>query len=216
MTKSRPESDDRSRDSRSVSESDGAGGEDSIEILEVVGMDPEDAGAMESEEPAVSADPADGAGDSIPYSRKELYDMLLRQQAEFDNARKRLEREKQDTRQRLSMDLLRRFLPILDNFHRALGEASSGAEDSFRRGVALTVQQMHELLKREGLEEIEAIGQHFDPHLHEAVETREVEGMEDGIVLEDLRKGYRFQGQLLRPTLVRVSAKRGRRRENEA
>jgi len=216
MANSGPESDDRARDTRSARESDGAGGDDSIEILEVVGIDPEDAGTQESVEPAESTDTAEEPDDSIPYSRKELYDMLLRQQAEFDNARKRLEREKQDTRLRLSMDLLRRFLPILDNFHRALGEAPSSADDSFRRGVALTVQQMHELLKREGLEEIEAVGQHFDPHLHEAVETREVEGMEDGIVLEDLRKGYRFQGQLLRPTLVRVSVKVGRHRENKA
>ena len=179
-------------------------------------MDPE--GQVE-EEPDAPAQPADAEEDgdaSIPYSKREIYDMLLRQQAEFENARKRLEREKQETRQRLSMDLLRRFLPILDNFHRALGEASSHPEDSFRRGVALTVQQMQELLKREGLEEIEATGQHFDPHLHEAVETREVEGMEEGIVLEDLRKGYRFKGQLLRPTLVRVSAKGGRRREGGA
>jgi molecular chaperone GrpE len=216
MAKSRPESDDRVGDSRSVSGESGTGGEDSIEILEVVGMDPESPTHTAPEEAALSTEAAAKSSDSIPHSKQELYDMLLRQQAEFENARKRLEREKQETRQRLSMELLRRFLPILDNFHRALGEASSQAEDSFRRGVALTVQQMLELLRREGLEEIEATGQPFDPHLHEAVETREVAGMEEGMVLEDLRKGYRFQGQLLRPSLVRVSAKGGRRGESGA
>ena len=216
MAKSRPERDDRAGDSRSVTDDGGTGGEDSIEILEVVGMDPEGAVAKEPEEASRTAEAQDESADSIPYSKRELYDMLLRQQAEFENARKRLERDKQESRQRLARELLQRFLPILDNFHRALEETSSPAEESFRRGVALTVQQMQELLRREGLEEIEAIGQHFDPHLHEAVETREVEGMEDGIVLEDLRKGYRYQGQLLRPSLVRVSAKASRRREDEA
>ncbi|MCI0408152.1 MAG: nucleotide exchange factor GrpE [Acidobacteria bacterium] len=216
MGKSRPENDDRAGDSRSVSSESGTGGEDSIEILEVVGMDPESPVEKESEAPTLAAEAEEKSGDSIPYSKRELYDILLRQQAEFENARKRLEREKQETQQRISMDLLRRFLPILDNFHRALDEASSPAEDSFRRGVALTVQQMQELLRREGLEEIEATGQPFDPHLHEAVETQQVEGMEEGIVLEDLRKGYRFQGQLLRPSLVRVSTQGGRRREGDA
>ena len=216
MAKSRPESDDRARDSRSVSTESGAGGEDSIEILEVVGMDPESPVDPAPEAPILAEEDAAKSADSIPYSKRELYDMLLRQQAEFENAHKRLEREKQETRQRISMELLRRFLPILDNFHRALTEASSPAEDSFRRGVALTVQQMQELLKREGLEEIEAIGHPFDPHLHEAVETREVDSMDEGIVLEDLRKGYRFQGQLLRPSLVRVSTKGVRRPEGGA
>jgi molecular chaperone GrpE len=179
-------------------------------------MDPENPADTAPKEADLPAEDEAKSTDSIPYSKQEIYDMLLRQQAEFENARKRLEREKQETRQRISMDLLRRFLPILDNFHRALGETSSPAEDSFRRGVVLTVQQMQELLKREGLEEIEATGQPFDPHLHEAVETREVAGMDEGIVLEDLRKGYRFQGQLLRPSLVRVSTKGGRRGDGGA
>jgi len=216
MAKSRPERGDRTGDSRSARDDGGTGGEDSIEILEVVGMDPDGAVATQPQEPAVAAEVEGESVDSIPYAKRELYDMLLRQQAEFENARKRLERDKRETRQRLAMELLQRFLPILDNFHRALGETSSPADDSFRRGVALTVQQMQELLRREGLEEIEATGKHFDPHLHEAVETREVEGMEDGIVVEDLRRGYRYQGQLLRPSLVRVSAKANRRREGEA
>jgi molecular chaperone GrpE len=80
----------------------------------------------------------------------------------------------------------------------------------------MTFQQLMDILAREGLEEIGALGEHFDPHLHEAVETRVVEGFKEGIVLEELRKGYRFRGQLLRPALVRVSVKGESRSEGEA
>ena len=216
MARSRSESDDHREDTDSAAESDGGRGEESIEILEVVGMDPDDPGEPETAEPVPSRPAPEDADESIPHTRRELYDLLLRKQAEFENLRKRQERERTESRQRLSMDLLGRLLPILDNFHRALSESASGPEESFRRGIALTVQQMEDLLKREGLEEIDAVGRPFDPHLHEAVETRLVDGMEEGIVLEDLRKGYRFQGQLLRPTLVRVSAKGGKRGEKGA
>ena len=166
-------------------------------------------------EPGVSSS-APSAPDpdaSIPYSSRELYEMLLRKQAEFDNSRKRQERERVESRRRVWMDLLAQLLPILDNFQRAFGESTSSPTESFHQGIALTVQQMKDLLKREGLEEIDAVGQAFDPHLHEAVETQWVDGLEEGIVLEDLRKGYRFQGHLLRPTLVKVSSKAGKRND---
>ena len=181
--------------------------DDSIEILEVVGMD-EGKGASASRGVAVpEEDPEAEPPDSIPYSRKELYDMLLRKQAEFENARKRMEREREESRRQLGMDLLQRLLPILDNLQRALANSpASESPDAFHQGVSLTVQQMMELLSREGLEEIPTVGERFDPHVHEAVETRSVNGLEEGIVLEELRKGYRYRGHLLRPALVRVSA----------
>lgn len=200
MAKRRSETDENNEDRRSPAEQREAP-EDSVEIVEVVGLDGQ-------------ADPAsDKEGEReppVPFSRQELYDMLLRKQAEFENARKRMDREIQESRQRLSMDLLRRLLPILDNFERALSEGAGESDGGFRQGVSLTVQQMKDLLRREGLDEIAAVGERFDPTLHEAVETRIVEGLEEGIVLEDLRKGYRFQGQLLRPSLVRVSARGGK------
>ena len=118
---------------------------------------------------------------------------------------------------RLGMDLLGRLLPVLDNFQRALSAGEPGdSRDPFREGVSLTLQQLKEILAREGLEEIPAVGEPFDPHLHEAVETRVVEGLGEGIVLEELRKGYRFRGQLLRPALVRVSAKGDNKPAEEA
>ncbi|HEV8337282.1 MAG TPA: nucleotide exchange factor GrpE [Candidatus Polarisedimenticolia bacterium] len=175
--------------------------DDSIEILEVVGMDEGKAEAPPREEP----DPSD----SIPYTRQQLYDMLLRKQAEFENARKRAERDKEESQRWIWKDLLTRLLPILDNFQRALAEPAADPRDPFRQGVSLTFQQMMDILGREGLEEIRSVGEPFDPHVHEAVETRAVQGFEEGIVLEELRKGYRFRGQLLRPALVKVSSKVG-------
>jgi len=192
-----------------VEEETGAGeGDSSIEILEVVGVDEDDSGPMPSS-PASAVDSGE-EDESIPYSRKELYDMLLRKQAEFENARKRLDREREDGRRQIWFDLLRRLLPVVDNLDRALTESGPSKAGGLHEGVALTLQQMKEILGREGLQEIAVVGERFDPHLHEAVEARSVEGFEEGIVLEQLRKGYLFQGQLLRPALVRVSAKGGK------
>ena len=119
--------------------------DDSVEIVEVVGLDarPE---AVESAEDLTSEEESDLP---VPHSRRELYDMLLRKQAEFENARKRMDREMQESRQQGSKDLLRRLLPILDNFDRALAEAGGAAEGGFREGISLTMQQMKELLRRE-------------------------------------------------------------------
>lgn len=178
--------------------------DDSIEILEVVGMDEGKAEAGHRDAPD---DPE--PSDSIPYTRQQLYDMLLRKQAEFENARKRAERDKEESQRWIWKDLLTRLLPILDNFQRALAEPAADAQDPFRQGISLTLQQMMDILGREGLEEIRSVGEPFDPHVHEAVETRVVKGLEEGIVLEELRKGYRFRGHLLRPALVRVSSKDG-------
>jgi molecular chaperone GrpE len=179
------------------------GEDDSIEIVEVVGLDEgRSAPAEGASQPAISEPP-----DSIPFTRQQLYDMLLRKQAEFENARKRTEREREEAERKIWMSLLQKLLPVMDNFHRALAGSISEAPAALHQGVALTLQQMMEILSREGLEELRSVGERFDPHLHEAVETRVVAGFEPGIVLEELRKGYRFRGHLLRPALVRVSAK---------
>ncbi len=189
--------------------------DDSIEIIEVVGLD-ESKQPPAAEEPAPSGAKRTGVPDSIPYTREQLYDMLLRKQAEFENARKRMERDKEESRRRIWMDILRDLLPVLDNFQRALAGPPSDIPGAFHKGVSMTFQQMMDVLSREGLEEIGALGERFDPNLHEAMETRVVEGREGGMVLEELRKGYRFQGQLLRPSLVRVSVKKEDQPEGKA
>ena len=196
--------------------------DDSIEILEVVGLDEGKKNRVRGEESVPvdgppASDPSSGGAsaaplpeppDSIPFTRQQLYDMLLRKQAEFENARKRTEREREDSRRRITIDFLQSLLPVLDNFRRALAGPAPDPPDPFRQGVSMTFQQLMDTLSREGLQEIAAVGERFDPDLHEAIEARVVEGFEEGIVLEELRKGYRFQGYLLRPALVRVSGKR--------
>lgn len=191
-------------------------GDDSIEILEVVGLDEGKESPASGREPGPAAEATPGPADSIPFSREQLYDMLLRKQAEFENARKRMERDSEESRRRIWVNILQRLLPILDNFRRALAGPPPASPEGFHQGVSMTFQQMMDILAHEGLEEIGALGERFDPHLHEAVETRVVEGLEEGIVLEELRKGYRFQGQLLRPALVRVSVKGDSRTEGKA
>jgi len=182
--------------------------DDSIEIVEVVGLDEEERAPAEG--PASRAPASDalaGVPDSIPFTLEQLYEMLLRKQAEFENARKRMEREREESRRRIWIDLLQSLLPILDNFQRALAAPPPAPPDAFHQGVSMTFQQMMDVLAREGLEEIRTLGERFDPQIHEAVETRVVEGFEEGVVLAELRRGYLFQGQLLRPALVRVSGK---------
>jgi molecular chaperone GrpE len=205
MVRKRAKSRNMKEDPSVDADSPADGQDDSIEILEVVGLDEKGGAASQKGDSPPEAPPAQEA-DSIPYSREQLYDMLRRKQADFENARKRMDREKEELHRRIWMDLLQRLLPVMDNFDRAMGGSPSQGQDPLRQGISLTLQQMMEILVREGLEEIPALGEHFDPHAHEAVETRAVEGLEEGIVIEVLRKGYRFRGQLLRPALVRVSS----------
>ena len=190
--------------------------DDSIEILEVVGLDEGKETSASPREPGPDNGAAAGPTDSIPFTRDQLYDMLLRKQAEFENARKRMDRDREESHRRIWMHLLERLLPILDNFRRALSGPPPVSPEGFHQGVSMTFQQMMDILAREGLEEIHALGERFDPNFHEAVETRVEEGTEEGIVLEELRKGYRFQGQLLRPAMVRVSVRGESRTEGKA
>src|SRR5262249_31291888 len=138
--------------------------------------------------------------------RDQLRDRLLRTQAEFDNFRKRTERERLDTIERAAESVLRDLLPVVDDLERALGaEATSEAAPSYRRGVELIHRQLTELLTRRGVKPIEALGQDFDPHLHQAVASEAVPGARDGEVVEELRRGYTLGDRLLRPAMVKVA-----------
>ncbi len=195
-------------------EAPGQDGEEPIEILEVVGVD-ETTGALKKgtapapPAPARPAPPPEPGGhtdarhlEEALRDKDKYYDLLLRKQAELDNYRKRTERERAESLQRL--------LPVLDNMERALrtGEPSN---DPLRRGIELVHQQFLDLLKKEGVQPIEALGAQFDPRLHEAVEVLDVPGFEADMILEEMQKGYTFNDRLLRPALVRVSSGRGSR-----
>jgi molecular chaperone GrpE len=138
--------------------------------------------------------------------KQELYDRLLRKQAELENFRKRVQREKEDYLQLATIDLIRALLPVLDGFDRALRQRDPGVPKSFYEGIELIHQEMLGVLGRAGVTPIEAAGKLFDPHLHQAVETVEAEGHRDQEVVEELQRGYKLKHRLLRPAIVKVAA----------
>ena len=143
--------------------------------------------------------------DQLAAEKKELEDRLLRARAEFDNFRRRAERERSDFLQFAAMDLVKAILPILDDFERALKVETTGPE--YAKGIELIYQRMYETLKRLGLEPIDAQGAAFDPNLHQAVERVHTDQAEDMTVLAEFQRGYNFKGKLLRPSMVKVAVK---------
>jgi molecular chaperone GrpE len=143
--------------------------------------------------------------DQLAAEKADLADRLLRARAEFDNARRRAERERSEFLQFAAMDLVKEVLPVLDDFERALKVET--ADRNYAKGVELIYQRLYETLKKLGLEPIEAAGRPFDPNLHQAVERVETDEAEDHTVLGEFQKGYNFKGKLLRPAMVRVAVK---------
>jgi len=150
-------------------------------------------------------DPALGAEfEKLRAERDTLLDRLARQQAEFENARKRAAREQHEYRDFAAADAVRALLPALDSFERALKLA--GAEKSeFRNGMELIYKQMQDALQKLGLRPIPAKGEPFDPHLHEAVEMVDTADVKDNHVVDELQAGYKLKDRLLRPAMVRVA-----------
>jgi molecular chaperone GrpE len=130
-------------------------------------------------------------------------DRLARAQAEFENARRRAQREQQEYRDYALTDAVRMLLPILDSFDRALATQASGGD--FRSGMELIDRQLHDALSKLGVTEVEAEGQPFDPTLHEAIEMVDTDQVPDHHVMQELQRGYRLKGRLLRPAMVRVA-----------
>jgi molecular chaperone GrpE len=143
--------------------------------------------------------------DQLLNEKAELNDRLLRARAEFDNARRRAERERSDYLQYAGTDLVRNLLPVLDDFERALKVET--ADKDYAKGIELIYQRFYDSLKKLGLEPIETAGQQFDPNHHEAVQRVETEDSKDQAILEEFQKGYNFKGKLLRPAWVKVAVK---------
>ncbi len=141
--------------------------------------------------------------DGLRVERDEVRELLLRRQAEFDNFRKRTEKERSEYLQYAGMEMVRDMLPILDDFDRAL--KVEGGSPEYVKGVEMIYSRMYEALKKVGLEPIETAGQAFDPHLHQAVERVETADAPDGAILSEFQRGYRFKGKLLRPSMVKVA-----------
>lgn len=162
-------------------------------------IDPQDTSATAPEE-----GPA-GATDTLQKERDDLYDRLLRKTAEFDNFRKRVERDRKDMIEWASADVLTELLSIVDDFDRAVAADAPPEAQPYKAGMELIQRQLAELLKKRGVTTIDAIGADFDPHQHQAVAYEEVDGAREGEVVDVMAKGYKLGDRLLRPALVKVA-----------
>ena len=167
-------------------------------------------------EPSTS-EPGDGATanatadatvdvDELQRQRDDYYDRLLRKTAEFDNYRKRVERDRQSMAESAAADLVRDLLPLVDDLERALkADANGEGGGAYRRGVELIHRQLLEVLRKRGVTPIDALGADFDPHFHEAVAYEPTQGRREGEVIEEFGRGYMLGDRLLRPAMVKVA-----------
>lgn len=145
--------------------------------------------------------------EKLKAERDALLDRVARLQAEFDNARKRSVREQQDFREYAAADVIKNFLPILDSFELALKAYVDGSE--FRNGIELIYRQFQDALQKIGVQPVPAVGQVFDPRIHEAIEMVDTTEAPDHQVLDELQRGYKYKERLLRPAMVRVARNSG-------
>jgi molecular chaperone GrpE len=134
----------------------------------------------------------------------ELNERIVRLTADFDNFRKRAQREKDEARQFANQGLLEKLLPVLDNFEMAL-TAVKGADPSVRDGVQMILDQLLGVLKESGVEPVDATGQPFDPNLHDALSQEETTEVEEGTVVQQVQRGYKLNDRLVRPARVVVA-----------
>jgi molecular chaperone GrpE len=137
--------------------------------------------------------------------KQELTDTLVRRQADFDNYRKRVEKEKHHERHRGVESLVEHVLPVLDAFDRALAGHDDPANAEYRKGFELIRRQLWDALAKQGVTRIESMGKQFNPHFHHAIERVETSEHADGVVIDELQPGYLFHERVLRPAMVRVA-----------
>ena len=157
-----------------------------------------------------AANPGDAGtpspGETLQAERDRYYDLMLRKTAEFDNYRRRVERERREQGERVVNDLLLELLPVVDDLERALkAEAVGEQAQAYRTGVDLIYRQMLDLLKRRGVKPFDSLGTEFDPNLHQAVVSEHAPGRRDGEVIEEFCRGYMAGERLLRPAMVKVA-----------
>ena len=156
--------------------------------------------AQQPEQPDPSLDAAE-----LQQQRDDYYDRLLRKTAEFDNYRKRIDRERLQLSEAAAADLLTELLPLVDDMERALKADAGPDGEGIRKGVELIHKQLLEVLRKRGVKPIEALGADFDPHFHMAVAHETAKGRREGEVVEEFRRGYMLGDRLLRPAMVKVA-----------
>jgi molecular chaperone GrpE len=143
--------------------------------------------------------------EQLEAQAEEASNRYLRLAADFDNFKKRARQEQADLVRSANADLIGKLLPVVDNFHRVLESVPEAADDAWVKGVKLTLQQLEELLAAQGVQPIEAVGQPFDPSLHEAIGHEESSEHPEDTVVTEVRRGYRLHDRVVRPALVRVA-----------
>jgi molecular chaperone GrpE len=171
---------------------------------------PIDAPAGESDPSAAAAsEPALAEQvQQLVAEKQDLTNTLLRLQADFENYRKRIEKERGQERHRGVESVVEHLLPVLDGFDRALAAHEDPAYEEYRKGFELIRKQLWDVLAKQGVQHVESLGKVFDPHMHHAIEQVASSEYDEGTVVEELQPGYTFHGRVLRPAMVRISGGR--------
>jgi molecular chaperone GrpE len=154
---------------------------------------------------ATVAEPESSELADLQRERDDYKDRWLRKGAEFDNYRKRVERERRDLAEFAAADLIRDILPIIDDFDRALAAPGWSADAAAREGIELIHRRLLDTLRKRGVEPLEVVGQDFNPEWHESVGSEPADGRREGEGVAEVRRGYRLGGRLLRAALVKVA-----------
>ena len=169
-----------------------------------LGDDPAPAGSTAGEESALALEIS-----KLRAEKQDLLQTLVRRQADFENFRKRTERDRHEEGRRGVERLILDLIPVLDGFDRALQAHDDPTYEEYRKGMILIRKQLWDALVRHGLERIDATGMIFDPHFHQAIERAESTDHPDGFILHVFQDGYTFHGRVLRPAIVRVVVNSG-------
>ena len=177
------------------------------EFVEAAAPDPNAGDETAAEQSEAAAPPETAQDEALAALEKErdmLKEQLLRAVADFDNYRKRIDRERRELSEYAAADVLLELLPIIDNFERAL-QTPAGGDDAFKKGVELIHKQMIDLLRKRGVTLIDALGADFDPNVHQAVIHEPSDEHREGEVMQELQRGYKLGDRLLRPAMVKVA-----------
>lgn len=172
-------------------------------ITEVI--DADDQNEPEQADSTAETDPLQAELSELKEENDNLNQRLLRVQAEFDNFKKRSQKEKEADRKYKAENLVTELLPAIDNFERAMQVEVTDETKGLVDGVSMVYNQIKDALKSQGVEEIESVGQPFDPNIHHAVMQAEDEQAESDTVIEELQKGYKLKDRVIRPAMVKVS-----------
>lgn len=168
------------------------------------GPDPSDEDKLAADSAAADAEVAKLASDL-----NELRQTLMRRQADFDNYRKRIEKERADDAKRHTARVVEGLIPVIDGFEHALAAHREAEYENYRKGFELIYKQLVDNVTRLGVERTDPLGKPFDPHLHQAMDRTETVDHEDGTILQVFQPGYVFHGRVLRPAMVRVAVHPG-------